>query len=208
MLLIREDFEAESYMEESASGKRSLYITGPFAQAEMKNRNGRIYPGAILEREVAKYKKDFIDTKRALGEMEHPQSPTINPERASHLITEMTRVGNDFIGKAKLLTTPMGMLAQALINDGVKLGVSTRGLGSVTEGKSGSTINDDFSLKAVDIVLAPSGIDCFVDGIMEGVNFNVDGEVVEKIRKQILMTPKARLEEEKLRQFTNMIKGL
>jgi len=144
-------------------------------QGDLKNRNGRIYPSSILEKEMNRYNKDFIQTKRALGELNHPQTPQINADRVSHLITEMTRDGNNFMGKAKILSTPMGEIVKTFIDEGVRIGVSTRGLGSVKQAKDGiMEVQEDFHLATVDIVTDPSGPDCFVQGIMENTQYFYD----------------------------------
>jgi len=153
---------------ESLSG-RSYYISGPFLQAEVKNRNGRIYPIDILSREVARYTKELIDENRALGELGHPDSPNINLDRVSHIIVELRQDGNDFIGRAKIMDTPNGRIVKALIDDGVKLGVSSRGLGSLRNSPKGNVVGEDFYLAtAADIVADPSAPNAFVRGIMEG----------------------------------------
>ena len=154
------------------TGKKSYFVEGIFMQGDIKNRNGRIYPAQILESEMVRYNKDFIDTKRALGELGHPDGPTINGDRVSHLITDMKREGSNFIGKAKILGTPMGEIVKTFMDEGVTIGVSTRGLGSVKPTKDGiMEVQNDFHLATVDIVTDPSGPNCFVNGIMEGVDW-------------------------------------
>jgi len=144
-------------------------------QGDLKNRNGRIYPSAVLEKEMNRYNEQFIKTKRALGELNHPAGPQINADRVSHLITEMKRDGNNFVGKAKILSTPMGEIVKTFIDEGVRIGVSTRGLGSVKQTKEGiMEVQDDFHLATVDIVTDPSGPDCFVNGIMENTSYFYD----------------------------------
>jgi hypothetical protein len=144
-------------------------------QGDIKNRNGRIYPSATLEGEMKRYQKDFIETKRALGELGHPDGPQINGDRVSHLITDMRRDGNDFYGKAKILSTPMGEIVKSLLDEGVKIGVSTRGLGSVKAGRDGvMEVQKDFHLATVDIVTDPSAPNAFVNGIMENVEYYYD----------------------------------
>ena len=152
-----------------------IFIEGIFMQGDLKNRNGRIYPSSVLEKEMVRYQKDFIETKRALGELGHPDGPTINGDRVSHLITEMKRDGSNFTGKAKILGTPMGEIVKTFMDEGVKIGVSTRGLGSVKPTKDGiMEVQDDFHLATVDIVTDPSGPNCFVNGMMENVEFYYD----------------------------------
>ena len=174
MKLITEVVEEVSLTTEldEATGKKSHFIEGIFMQGDLKNRNGRIYPSAVLEKEMVRYQKDFIDTKRALGELGHPEGPTINGDRVSHLITEMRRDGSNFIGKAKILGTPMGEIVKTFMDEGVLFGVSTRGLGSVKPTKEGiMEVQNDFHLSTVDIVTDPSGPNCFVNGVMENVEY-------------------------------------
>ena len=181
------------------TGKKSYFIEGIFMQADLKNRNGRIYPSAVLEKEMKRYQKDFIDTKRALGELGHPEGPSINGDRVSHLITEMKQDGSNFLGKAKILGTPMGNIVKEFMDEGVKIGVSTRGLGSVKPTNQGiMEVQDDFHLATVDIVTDPSGPNCFVNGIMENTEYYYDiaaghwlpqhesvEEVIEEIQETI-----------------------
>jgi hypothetical protein len=176
-LLITEVFNenCEVLTESNESGKKSLYITGIFMQGDIQNRNGRIYPSHVLEKEMNRYNETFIKTNRALGELGHPNGPQINQDRVSHLITEMKREGSNFLGKAKILSTPMGQIAKTFIEEGVKIGVSTRGLGSVKPIKNGiMEVQDDFHLAAIDIVTDPSGPQCFVNGIMENTEYYYD----------------------------------
>ena len=176
MNLITEHLEElEVITEAKEGGGKNYYIEGIFMQGDIKNRNGRIYPSATLETEMARYNKEFIQTKRALGELGHPDGPQINGDRVSHLITEMRREGNDFYGKAKILGTPMGEIVKSLLDEGVKIGVSTRGLGSVKAGKDGvMEVQKDFHLSTVDIVTDPSAPNAFVNGIMENVEYYYD----------------------------------
>jgi hypothetical protein len=170
----RED-SVEVITEAKEDGKKNYFIEGIFMQGDIKNRNGRIYPSATLENEMGRYQKEFIETKRALGELGHPDGPQINGDRVSHLITEMRRDGNDFYGKAKILSTPMGEIVKSLLDEGVKIGVSTRGLGSVKAGKNGvMEVQKDFHLSTVDIVTDPSAPNAFVNGIMENVEYYYD----------------------------------
>lgn len=169
--LITEVANAKSVIVEAKveGHKPEYYIEGIFMQGDLKNQNGRVYPTQILAREAERYTKDFINRKRAFGELGHPDSPTINLDRASHMITDLTQEGTDFIGKAKVLIhTPMGNIVKALIDEGAELGVSSRGLGSLTETSDGSTVGDDFYFATVDVVADPSAPDAFVRGIMEG----------------------------------------
>jgi len=164
----------EIIKEDSGSGSKSWKIRGPFMQAETKNRNGRIYPKKILDREVNRYMKERINTKRALGELDHPPTPQINLDRVSHLIEDLTMSGNDAIGTAKLLDTPMGRIAQSLLDGGVKLGVSSRGVGSMKE----SIVNEDYNLICIDIVGDPSALNAYVDGIYENAEYIVSGNTI------------------------------
>jgi hypothetical protein len=177
MKLITEVYDQECSVltEASENGKKNYFIEGIFMQGDIKNRNGRIYPSNVLEKEMKRYNDQFIKTKRALGELGHPNGPQINGDRVSHLITEMRRDGSNFYGKAKILSTPMGEIVKTLIDEGVYFGVSTRGLGTVKPSKNGiMEVQDDFHLATVDIVTDPSGPNCFVNGIMENTEYYFD----------------------------------
>ena len=182
MKLITETTHDVELLKENIEGKPSnYYISGIFMQAEQKNRNGRIYPNEILMNEVKKYNKDFVNGNRALGELGHPEGPSVNLERVSHIITELYESGNDVVGKAKVMDTPYGKIVKNLLDEGAKLGVSTRGMGSLTEKNGTKYVGDDFMLAAVDIVADPSAPSAFVDGIMEGKEWVWDnGLVIEK----------------------------
>ena len=193
MKLMVEDVDLSSieYLKESADGsnEKHWYITGPFMQVETKNRNGRIYPKKIMEREVEKYRKEMIETHRAMGELDHPETPTINLDRVSHIIESLVFDGNDIIGKAKILDTPMGRIAQSLLEGGVKLGVSSRGLGTLNE-EDNTTVNDDYQLVCVDIVGDPSAQSAYVNGIMENKEYIIQGDsiverAVESLEKKL-----------------------
>lgn len=174
-------------LEADSTGKKQLYIQGPFAVAESKNKNGRIYKKEILEGAINKYDQDYIKTSRALGEMNHPARLNIDYERATHMITEMKQDGNQWVGKAKVLNTPMGNILRGLLESGVNVGVSTRGAGSITEANGIKHVGNDFFLTAVDVVSDPSGIGCQVNAIMEGFEYILDEKgqvVVEAIAKQ------------------------
>lgn len=196
MKLITEVFneDCEVLTEATEGGKKNYFIEGVFMQGDIKNRNGRIYPSQILEKEMNRYNNDFIQTKRALGELGHPDGPQINGDRVSHLITEMKRDGSNFIGKAKILGTPMGEIVKTFIDEGVKVGVSTRGLGSVKPTKEGiMEVQNDFHLSTVDVVTDPSGPNCFVNGIMENTEYYYDiasgtwraQEIIEQAVKEV-----------------------
>ena len=216
MKLIREEIEQVEVIVEQRNGKKNLYIEGIFLQGNIANRNKRMYNVETLQREVNRYNENFVAKGRALGELGHPEGPGINLDRASHKIVSLQREGNNFIGKAKILSTPMGKIAEALINDGVKLGVSSRGVGTLSPTKEGySMVNDDFALAtAADIVADPSAPDAFVDGIMEGKEWVWDGGILreklaEKTSKQInTMVDQQKLEENKLQIFQNFLSNL
>ena len=161
--------DVEYICEEKESGKKNYKIRGIFMQADVKNRNGRIYPLDVLQKEVAKYNKNFIQQKRAFGELGHPEGPTVNLERVSHMITSLAPDGKNFLGEAKILETPMGKIVKNLMDEGAKLGVSSRGMGSLDQKKGANYVRDDFYLAtAADIVADPSAPNAFVEGIMEG----------------------------------------
>ena len=169
MKLITEQIENVKLITEEKNGKKLLYIEGVFLQSELKNRNGRKYPFSVLDREVKRYNEEYIQSKRALGELGHPDGPTINLDRVSHRITSLRAEGNNFIGKAQILDTPMGNIAKNLLGEGVQLGVSSRGMGSIEKVEDCNVVADDFMLTtAADIVADPSAPDAFVNGIMEG----------------------------------------
>ncbi len=166
--LITEHVHDVKVLKEAKDGKGAYFIEGIFMQGNLRNQNGRIYPTQILTREMNRYQSEYINRKRALGELGHPDSPTVNPDRASHLIVGMQQDGDNFIGKAKVMDTPMGRIVKSLLDEGVELGVSTRGLGSLRETERGSEVQDDFFFSTVDIVADPSAPEAFVRGIMEG----------------------------------------
>ena len=168
MKLIREEIENVEFIVENRNGKKSLYIEGVFLQGDIKNRNGRMYPMETLRREVCRYSENHIHAGRALGELGHPEGPTVNLDRVSHKIVSLKENGSNFIGKAKILGTPMGKIAQSLLGEGVKLGVSSRGIGSLQQTREGvNIVGEDFTLAtAADIVADPSAPDAFVSGIM------------------------------------------
>ncbi len=169
MKLITETIEDVQILTEEKNGKKLLYIEGVFLQSELKNRNGRMYPFNVLNKEVERYNEEYVKSKRALGELGHPDGPTINLDRVSHRITSLRAEGNNFIGKAQILDTPMGNIAKNLLGEGVQLGVSSRGMGSIQKKEDCNVVADDFMLTtAADIVADPSAPDAFVNGIMEG----------------------------------------
>ena len=215
MKLITEKIEdAKIVITEGKNGKRNTFIEGVFLQADITNRNGRMYPMSIMEREVAKYNENYVGTGRALGELGHPDGPSINLDRASHLITSLKREGNNFVGKARLLETPMGKIAKQLLDEGVKLGVSSRGLGSIREQNGVKVVGEDFMLAtAADIVADPSAPDAFVNGIMEGkewvwTNGSVAESEIDQIKKRIDNAAASQLTERKISAFSDFLKNL
>ena len=216
MKLIREEIESVEFITEEKNGKKSLYIEGIFLQGNIKNRNGRMYPMETLQKEVNRYNEAHVQSGRALGELGHPDGPTVNLDRVSHKIVSLKESGSNFIGKAKILDTPMGQIAKSLIGEGVKLGVSSRGIGSLKPTKEGfNVVGDDFMLAtAADIVSDPSAPDAFVEGIMEGKEWIWEGTTLReqlandtKNKIESLVTQKA-LEEHKLNLFNEFIRSL
>ena len=216
MKLITEEIEQVEFIVENRNGKKSLYIEGVFLQGNIKNRNGRMYPMETLRKEVSRYNENHVTSGRALGELGHPDGPTVNLDRVSHKITGLKESGSNFVGKAKILGTPMGKIAANLLDEGVKLGVSSRGIGSLKQTREGySVVGEDFMLAtAADIVADPSAPDAFVSGIMEGKEWVWDGGILrekfaEKTYKQIntLVTQK-KLDEEKLGLFNDFLSNL
>ncbi len=216
MKLITEEISQVKIISEGRGKDKTLHIEGVFLQGGIKNRNGRMYPVETLSKEVNRYCENFVGKGRALGELGHPEGPTVNLDRVSHKITSLVKEGNNFRGKAKLLETPMGKIAKSLLGEGVMLGVSSRGVGSLKEDHTGcKVVGEDFQLAtAADIVADPSAPDAFVNGIMEGKEWVWDGGVLreqlaEQTKKSIntLVTQK-RLEEHKLSLFNNFLNNL
>ncbi len=218
MKLIREEIESVKVITEATkSGKKNLYIEGVFLQGNIKNRNGRMYPMETLQREVGRYMKEHVNTGRALGELGHPDGPTVNLDRVSHKITSLRESGTNFIGRAKILeSTPMGKIASSLLSEGVKLGVSSRGIGSLKPTKEGfNVVGEDFMLAtAADIVADPSAPDAFVEGIMEGKEWIWEGSILrerkaEEIKSKIdTLAGRKMLEEHKISLFDEFINSL
>ena len=214
MRLIAEEITDVQFLEEEKEGKKNYFIEGIFLQAELKNRNNRMYPLATLQKEVAKYNENYIQSGRALGELGHPDGPSINLDRVSHKIISLKEDGNNFIGKAKLLDTPMGRIAKDLLGEGVKLGVSSRGMGSIRKEENCNVVMDDFMLAtAADIVADPSAPDAFVNGIMEGKEWVWDNGVlkeakVAQIKKEIDQATLLNLQERKVSAFEAFLKSL
>jgi hypothetical protein len=216
MKLIREEIETVDFIVEEKNGKKSMFIEGIFLQGDLKNRNGRMYPMETLRREVARYNENHVLAGRALGELGHPDGPTVNLDRVSHKIVSLKENGSNFIGKAKILSTPMGKIAESLISEGVKLGVSSRGIGSLRPTREGvNIVGDDFMLStAADIVADPSAPDAFVEGIMEGKEWVWDGGILreqfaKKTYKQInTLVTQRQLDEKKLDLFNDFLNNL
>ena len=216
MKLITEEIEQVEVIVENRNGKKNLFIEGVFLQGEIKNRNGRMYPMQTLAREVGRYNENFVEKGRALGELGHPDGPTVNLDRVSHKIVSLKEDGNNFIGKAKILSTPMGKIASNLLGEGVKLGVSSRGVGSLNKTNEGySVVGEDFTLAtAADIVADPSAPDAFVEGIMEGKDWVWDGGILReriatKTYKRInTLVDQNKLDEKKLSVFEDFLANL
>jgi hypothetical protein len=206
--------DVEYICEEKESGKKNYKIRGIFMQADVKNRNGRVYPMEILQKEVAKYNKNFIQEKRAFGELGHPDGPTVNLERVSHMITSLKEDGKNFIGEAKIMSTPMGEIVKNLMNEGAKLGVSSRGMGSLDQKNGANYVRDDFYLAtAADIVADPSAPNAFVEGIMEGKEWVwnngalIEAELVE-IRQKFDVKKRQRDAKVEALEFAKFLKRL
>jgi len=205
------DQAIESVITEAKDGKpKSFAIEGVFAQAEQKNRNGRVYPKQIMESAVDKYVTEQVAQKRSVGELNHPEGPTVNLDKVSHLITKLEWNGNDVIGKAQILDTPMGQIVKGLLEGGVQLGVSTRGMGSLETRSGVNYVRDDFILNTVDIVQDPSAPAAFVNGIMEGVdwvwnNGVIEAQVIEKMETEIKVAPRKHLYETQVREYKNFL---
>ncbi len=214
MKLIAEEITQVEFIAEEKDGKKNHFIEGIFLQAELQNRNGRMYKLPTLQREVAKYDENYIQKGRALGELGHPDGPSINLDRVSHKITSLKEDGNNFIGRAKILDTPMGNIAKNLLDEGVKLGVSSRGMGSLVKKEGCNVVADDFMLAtAADIVADPSAPDAFVDGIMEGkewvwANGNIAESKIDEIKRRIDNAAQSQLEERKISAFSEFLKNL
>ena len=214
MKLITESIEDIQILTEEKDGKKTLYIEGVFLQSEIKNRNGRIYPFDVLNKEVERYSEEYVKSGRALGELGHPDGPTVNLDRVSHKITSLKAEGNNFMGKARILDTPMGTIAKSLLGEGVKLGVSSRGMGSLKEDNGVKYVSDDFMLAtAADIVADPSAPDAFVNGIMEGKEWVWEGGLlrerqIQEMKKEIENASKVELEEKMLQAFDKFLSNL
>ena len=214
MKLITEQIEDVKLVTEGTGDDKKLYIEGVFLQSELKNRNGRMYPFSVLEKEVNRYNEEYVKSKRALGELGHPDGPTVNLDRVSHRITSLKAEGNNFIGKAQILDTPMGKIAKSLLGEGVQLGVSSRGMGSIDKREDVNVVMDDFMLAtAADIVADPSAPDAFVNGIMEGKEWVWNNGIlketkVAKYQSYMNESTRADLEERTLKVFSDFLSGL
>ena len=202
--------DLECIVEKKENGEKNYVIEGIFIQTESKNRNGRIYPKPIMEKAVGAYVDQQVSKKRAVGELNHPEGPTVNLDKVSHLITDLRFEGNDVVGKAQILDTPMGKIVKGLLDGGVQLGVSTRGMGSLEQRNGAMYVKDDFILSTVDIVQDPSAPDAFVNGIMEGVdwvwnNGILEPQIIEDIETEIKTAPKAFRPEVQIREFKNFL---
>ena len=216
MKLITEEISTVKFITEGKGAKKKMYIEGVFLQGDIKNRNGRMYPVGTLSKEVGRYNESFVKKGRALGELGHPDGPTVNLDRVSHKITSLRQEGNNFMGKAQLLDTPMGKIAKSLIGEGVTLGVSSRGVGSLKENRDGcKVVGEDFMLAtAADIVADPSAPDAFVSGIMEGKEWVWEGGILREQQATITkkrintLVDQGRLEEHKLNLFSDFLSNL
>ena len=202
--------DVQCIVEKKENGEKNFVIEGVFAQAEQKNRNGRIYPKAVMEKAVGKYVKEQVAQKRAVGELNHPEGPTVNLDKVSHLITDLKFEGNDVVGKAQILDTPMGKIVKGLLEGGVQLGVSTRGMGSLEQRNGTMYVREDFILNTVDIVQDPSAPGAFVNGVMEGVewiwnNGIIEAQVIEEMETEIKSAPKKHLYETQIREYKNFL---
>lgn len=205
--------EEVEYIVESSEGKKNYFISGIFMQAEQKNRNGRIYPMDVLSPKVDSYVSDFVDKNRAFGELNHPQGPTVNLDRVSHLVKDLQCEGTNFNGKAKIMDTPMGKIVQNLMDEGAKLGVSTRGMGSLKSQNGINMVQPDFMLAAVDIVADPSAPDAFVDGIMEGKEWIWENGLLKEreislYQEQIQKTSSRNMKKEFSRLFEDFLRRI
>jgi len=213
MFLITETTEDVRFLTEEKNGEKQYFIEGIFMQAEKKNRNGRVYPKKTLLDEVRRYNKEYVQKNRAMGELGHPEGPTVNLERVSHIINDLREENDNIIGKAKILETPYGKIVKNLMDEGAKLGVSSRGMGTLKERGGVNEVQKDFMLSAVDIVADPSAPDAFVNGIMEGKQWVWDNglmreQVIDSYQKMISSASSAELNETKLNAFKDFLSRL
>ena len=201
-------------VEENENGKKDYFIEGIFMQSQIKNRNGRIYPKDVMDKEINRYVKEFVEQDRAFGELGHPDGPTINLDKVSHMITKLEEDGNNYVGRAKILTTPNGQIVRNLIDDGAKLGVSSRGLGSLEQKNGAQVVKSDFQLAtAADIVADPSAPEAFVEGIMEGVEWYYESGILkareyDAMRDSLKAAKLSKLEETKLNLWKSFVEKL
>lgn len=201
-------------VESNDKGGKDYFIEGIFLQAELKNRNGRVYPKKVMKKEVDRYVKEFVEKDRAFGELGHPEGPTINLDKVSHMITKLEEDGDNFVGRAKILTTPNGQIVRNLLDDGAKLGVSSRGLGSLEQKGGAQVVKDDFQLAtAADIVADPSAPEAFVEGIMEGVEWVMENGILkaremEAMQNELRSAKLNKLEETKLNLWKKFVENI
>ena len=214
MKLITEEAAQSQFIVEEVGGKKNYKIKGVFLQADIKNRNGRVYPKEILQKEVSRYNREFINKRRAFGELGHPDGPVVNLERVSHMITDLHPDGSNFVGEAKVMDTPYGKIVKSLIDEGAKLGVSSRGMGSLEQKGGGNVVGSDFYLAtAADIVADPSAPDAFVEGIREGKEWVWDNGIlvekdVEMWKQELIKSKRHELAEKKAAIFEDFLKKL
>ena len=214
MKLITEEIQDAQYIVEESNGKKNYAIKGIFMQADVKNRNGRVYPSEVLQREVVRYNREFINKNRAFGELGHPEGPTVNLERVSHMVKALYPDGKNFLGEAKVLDTPYGKIVKNLIDEGAKLGVSSRGMGTLYQKNGANYVKDDFYLATTaDIVADPSAPDAFVEGIMEGKEWVWDNgrlkeQDIDRLKLQIVQAKRTQMAEVKARVFESFLKNL
>lgn len=214
MKLITETTQSDiQVLTEDKNGQKNYYIKGVFMESDTKNRNGRMYPGEIMEKEIGRYNTEYVKQNRAMGELGHPEGPTVNLERVSHIIKNLSVDGKQIIGEAKIMDTPYGKIVKNLIDEGAKLGVSSRGMGSLKEQDGVNVVQEDFMLAAVDVVADPSAPNAFVNGIMEGKEWIWDNGVlkpvvIEQYKKVIKNTPSRKLEEQAMNLFKDFISRL
>jgi hypothetical protein len=213
MKLITETTLGVKLLTEEKNGTKNYFIEGVFMQSETKNRNGRLYPLATMSKEIERYNRDYVAQNRAMGELGHPEGPTLNLERVSHIIKDLKQDGNDVYGRAKILDTPYGRIVKNLMDEGAKLGVSSRGMGSLKEQDGVNVVQEDFMLASVDVVADPSAPNAFVDGIMEGKEWIWDNGIIKPVqieayKKLIEKTSSRNLEEQAIKMFADFISKL
>jgi len=213
MKLITETVEEVAYLTENKDGEKQFFIEGVFMQAEQKNKNGRVYPRQILSKEANRYLNEYVNKNRALGELNHPTGPSVNLDRVSHKIIWLNENNNDFYGKAKILDTPCGQIVKNLMNENIKMGVSTRGMGSLEKRGGVNFVKEDFMLAAIDIVADPSAPNAFVNGIMEGKEWVWDNgllreQQIAEYQNTLKKTPSRKLQAESIRLFADFLRKI